>query len=268
MVAACAAWLSFFSAAAADGNLFQLSGYGSFDLSSGYNLYGARYNKEPCYWTYVEVNLTAGKFGSVGASLWQNADMTARRKATMCRMNEWDWSVYYRAGYSFSDDWNLQGEVGHLWYVFPGIDGPLVSSCLSDKEIYGRLRLQNPYVTPYVDWCYDYDLFPGAIFLSGIFREFALPGGFALTPDLMVGGGTKNLIACLYPPYDDRIGGGLTFAQVSVLLSYRFNQFFGVHARLAFVTILDEEIREAIDDDDGDLANDFVWGTIGVDFAF
>ena len=31
-----------------------VSGYGSFDVSSAYVLYGARMNKEPCYWTYGE----------------------------------------------------------------------------------------------------------------------------------------------------------------------------------------------------------------------
>ena len=69
-------------------NDFYVTGYGSFDISSGYILYGARENDEPCYWTYGELSAGYGKFGSLGASVWQNTDMTMRRKDVMRMMNE------------------------------------------------------------------------------------------------------------------------------------------------------------------------------------
>ena len=78
-------------------NDLYVTGYGSFDVSSGYVLYGARSNDEPCYWTYGEINFGYNPWGSVGASLWQNTDMTTRRKDVMRRMNEWDWAVFCRS---------------------------------------------------------------------------------------------------------------------------------------------------------------------------
>lgn len=46
-----------------------VSGFGSFDLSSAYVLYGGRQNKEPCYWTYGELNLNADAWGTLGVDL-------------------------------------------------------------------------------------------------------------------------------------------------------------------------------------------------------
>ena len=64
------------------------------------------------------------------------------------------------------------------------------------------------------------------------------------------------------------VGAGPTFVQAAAQLAYWFNAHFGVHARVAYVTILDAEIREAIDENGGDAAKDFVWGNLGVEFAF
>ena len=249
-------------------NDFYVTGYGSFDVSSGYVLYGARENDEPCYWTYGELNVGYGKWGSLGASLWQNTDMTTRRKDVMRRMNEWDWAAFGRSGIDLTDDWRLALEAGHVWYVYHGVRPEWRDAYKTMEEWYGRVALENPFATPYFEGYYDHQVYKGAFMLGGLRRAFDLPLGLTLTPDLTVGGGTRNYNACMYPPYDGSVAGGITYVQLAGTLAYWFNEHFGIHLKVAYVVLTDNDIRHAVDEEDGAYANDFVWGTVGVDVAF
>ena len=255
--------------AAAEAGL-DVSGYGSFDMSSGYVLYGARINKDPSCWTYGELNVAAGEWGCIGASLWQNTDLTCRRKDTMRRMNEWDWTAYCRSGYSFTEDWRLAGEAGHIWYKYHGLNGPAARSAFKTMmEAYGRLELQNPYVTPYLFAAYDWQVTEGTFATVGVKREIALPLGMTFTPDLTAGGGDDRYLACLYPPWNERdVKGGLSYVQLSGKLAYWFNAHFGIHAQIAYAAIANDRIRSGIGRDGSDYRKQFVWGTVGVDVAF
>ena len=249
-------------------NDFYVTGYGSFDISSGYVLYGARENNEPCYWTYGELNAGYGKVGSLGASLWQNSDMTGRRKDVMRRAGEWDWAVFGRTGIDVADGWRLALEAGHQWYVYAGVKPDYADYYHTMGEWYGRVALKNPFVTPYFEYYYDQLVYKGAFMQGGLRHEFALPLGFTLTPDLTIGGGDRNYNSCMYPPFDGSVAGGITYVQVSALLQYWFNEHFGVHARIAYVSLANGDIRDAVDEYGSPYANDHVWGTIGVDVAF
>lgn len=249
-------------------NDLYVAGYGSFDLSSGYILYVARENDQPCYWTYAELDFGHRVLGALCASLWQNTDMTTRRKETMRRMNEWDWMVFYRGGIDVCDGWRVAVEAGHLWYTYFGVKSAYKDYYHTMEEWAGRVALENPYVTPYFEYYYDHQVYEGAFMQGGLRHEFSLPLGLTFTPDLTVGGGDKNYLECMYPPFDGSVAGGISFVQISGKLAYWFNEHFGVHAMIAFVTIANDDIRGGIDDYGSTYANDFVWGTVGVDFAF
>ena len=249
-------------------NDFYVAGYGSFDVSSGYVLYGARSNDEPCYWTYAELIAGHRTWGAFGASLWQNTDMTTRRKETMRRMNEWDWTAFYRGGIDLSDTWRFAFEAGHVWYVYHGVRPAWRDAYKTMEEWLGRVALENPFVTPYFEYYYDHQVYEGAFMQGGLRHAFALPFDLTLTPDVTVGGGDRNYLACMYPPFDGSVSGGLSFVQVSAKLAYWFNDHFGVHAMAAFVTIANDDIRDGIDRNGAPYANDFVWGMVGVDVAF
>lgn len=254
--------------ASAETNDFSVTGYGSFDLSSSYVLYGARLNDEPCYWTYGELDFGYSPWGSVGVGLWQNTDMTAGRKNVMRRMNEWDWMVYGRSGIDLADGWRLSFEAGHIWYVYHGIKPAWRKYYKTMEDWAGRVTLENPYVTPYFECHYDHQVYEGGFMQGGLRHEFSLPLGLTGTPDLTVGGGSRNYNACLYPPFDGSIAGGISFVQLMGTLSYRFNEHVGVHARIAYVVLADDDIRRAVEEAGGTYANQFVWGTVGVDVAF
>ena len=254
--------------ALAENNEFYVTGYGSFDVSSGYVLYGARSNDEPCYWTYGEVTAGYGKFGALGFSIWQNSDMTGRRQDQMRRMNEWDWAVFYRGGIDLPGDCRLTVEVGHVWYVYGGVKPSYEEYYHTMEEWSARFALENPYVTPYFEYYYDHQVYEGAFMQGGLRHQFELPFGLLLTPDLTIGGGDGNYNACMYPPFDGSVGGGITYVQLKGTLQYWFNDHFGVHLKVAYVSLVNGDIRDAVDASGAPYVNDHVWGTIGVDFAF
>ena len=256
------------TSALAGTNDFTVTGYASFDVSSGYVLYGALENDEPCYWTYGELSFGYKDWVSLGVSLWQNTDTTTRRQETMRRMNEWDWAVFGRTGIDLADDWRLALEAGHVWYVYHGIRPAAADVYHTMEEWYGRVALENPFVTPYFEGYYDHQVYKGAFLQGGLRQTFDLPLGLTLTPDVTIGGGTRNYNACMYPPYDGSVAGGVTYVQLAGTLAYWFSENFGVHLKLAYAVLTDDDIRHAVDAEDGCLANEFVWGTIGVDVAF
>ena len=258
------------STVSANDSMLNVSGYGSFDVSSAYVLYGARMNKEPCYWTYGELNLSAEEWGSIGASLWQNTDITCNRKQTMRRMNEWDWSAYLRSKYDMAEDWRVAFEVGHTWYKYHGVKSSAKSTYKTIMEIYGRIELENPYITPHLFAAYDWRITDGSFAVAGLKRNFELPLGITFTPDFTVGGGDDRYLACMYPPWDENaVKGGISYVQLSGKLSYWFNDNFGIHAQLAYDVITNDRIRSGIDAEDAtNYRKQFVWGTIGIDVAF
>ena len=99
-------------------------------------------------------------------------------------------------------------------------------------------------------------------------HAFALPFDLTFTPDVTVGGGSRNYNMCMYPPFDGSVAGGVTFVQAMGTLAYWFNEHFGVHARVAYVVLTDDDVRHAVSAYGGPYANQFVWGSVGVDFAF
>ena len=255
-------------AASADAGL-DVSAYGSFDVSSAYVLYGARINKEPCYWTYGELNVGGGEWGSIGASLWQNTDITCRRKDSMRRMNEWDWTVYCRKEYAFSENWRLAGEAGHIWYKYHGLRGGAANVFKTMMEIYGRLEIRNPYATPHFFAAYDWQVTDGTFATVGMKRDIALPFGITFTPDLTIGGGDDRYLACLYPPWNEKsVKGALSYIQLSGKLAYWFGDSFGIHAQIAYAAIANGRIRDGIDRDGSDYGKQFAWGSVGIDVSF
>lgn len=256
------------SASATTNDSFTVTGYASFDVASGYILYGSRQNDEPCLWAYGELTVGYGEFGALGVSLWQNTDLTSRRSEVMGKMNEWDWTMFYRGGINLAKGWRFQLEAGHIWYRYHHVRLAYRAAYATMEEWAGRLSLANPYLTPYFECYYDHKVTHGKFMQGGLKRTFEFGDGFSFTPDLTLGGGDKNYNACLYPPYDGSVMGGPTFVQVASTLAYWFNEHFGVHAKIAYVTLVNDDIRSAVDKDGGTLANDFVWGSIGVDFAF
>lgn len=249
---------------------FSVSGYGSFDVSSAYVLYGSRLNKEPCAWTYAELSATDDTWGGVFASLWQNTDLTSRRRAEMRRMNEWDWTAGARTRWAFAEDWALGLEAGHVWYKYHGLNGPAAKAAYQTMmEIFGRLELENPHLTPYLFAAYDWKVTDGTFATVGLKRACPFSCGLVLTPDFTLGGGDDRYLACLYPPWGaGRVKSGLSYVQAALKAAYPLVGPVGLHATLAYCVLVNDRIRSALHEDSSDVSGQFVWGAVGLDVSF
>ena len=240
---------------------------GSFDVLSGYVLYGGRQNDEPCCWTFLNADIGRDALGFFGASLVQNTDFTCRRGEAMRRMNEWDWGVYYRNGIDIAEGWRLQGDINHIWYVYHGVRPGYRKAYATVMEAVARVSLENPYIVPYYMLAYDHRVSKGTYMEGGLRRSFSLPWDLTFTPDLTVGGANRRYLPCIYPAHEDQ-KSCVSYAQLAGKVRYAVNERFGIHGMIAWSSILDDNLRSAIDRSDSCFANDFVWGYIGVDFAF
>lgn len=256
------------SASALGESDFKLTGYASFDVTSGYVLYGGLENDEPCYWSYLELAVKHDDFGSLGAALWQSTDMTTCRKAMMRRMNEWDYYLFYRNSFALSKAAQLNFETGIIWYKFHGLKKEYESFYHTCEEVYVSLALENDFLTPHFHGFYDFKVANDAFFYGGVRRKVELPLGIELMPDVVIGGGGKGHMRILFPPFDGTIDSTLAYFEASLKLGYWFNDYFGIHARVAWVSLLDDDLRRAVRESDSSYKNDYVWGNIGVDFAF
>lgn len=255
------------SCAAAADDAVGVNAYASFDASSAYVLYCARQNKDPCFWTFAEIDLLGGRCGTMALSLWQNTDATSRRKNTMRRMNEWDWRVAYLNVFQIAEDWTLAGEAGHIWYKYHGLRGKEVSKAFATMmELYGRVSLDNPYLTPYLFATFDHRVTEGMFVLAGIKRDFRLSQKLVFTPEITIGGGDDRYLSCLYPAR--KTDAAVACTQLSGRLEYAICRNVALHASLSFSVIADDEIRGAIDEVSSDYAKQFVWGNIGVSVSF
>lgn len=247
-----------------------ISAYASFDISSAYVLYCARQNKEPCFWTYGALDFCGDRLGTLELSLWQNTDMTCRRKETMGRMNEWDWRAAYLNTLEIADGWRINAEIGHIWYKYHGLRGKEASKAYATMmEVYGRLSCENPYLTPYVFAAYDHRVTEGTFALLGVKRSFEMSPRWSFTPELSIGGGDGRYLACLYPPWGgEDVGTSISCSQLSGRLDFKITKSISFYAAMAFSVIVDDEIRQAISRDGSDYANQFVWGNIGVSICY
>lgn len=255
------------ASAAELGNGWKYDFAGAYDVLSGYVLYGGRQNDEPCCWTFLNADFGRDPFGVVGASLVQNTDFTSRRGEMLRRVNEWDWGVYYANGIDIAEGWRLQGDVNHIWYKYHGIRPAYERAYATVMEIVTRLSLENPFVVPYVFVAYDHKISKGTYVEGGLRRDFPLPWDLTFTPDITVGGANSRYLPSIYPTNDGQ-RGCVSYAQLAGKLRYAVNDWLGVHGMVAWVSIVDKGLRDAIDDVDSPYGKDFAWGYVGVDFAF
>lgn len=182
-------------------------------------------------------------------------------------VNEWDWGVYYRNGIDIADGWRLQGDLNHIWYKYHGIRPEYEQAYATAMEIVARISLENPFVVPYFFFAYDHKIRHGAYMEGGLRRDFALPWDLTFTPDVTVGGANASYLPCIYPTSDDQHGCA-SYVQLAGKLRYAVNDWLGVHGMVAWVSIVDNDLRYAIDHTESFYAKDFAWGYVGVDFSF
>ena len=258
-----------------------LSGSVSADLASGYLLYGALLNSEPCLWTDILADASLGDFGYAGLRIWSNSDLTDRRKNGMNKdgfgkmgkaYNENDFYLHYGNSLKLTDDMSLSFEVGHVWFTYHDHrHSDSMKGYASTREINCYLSLDNPIVTPFFFISREYAHVDGTYMEGGLKRDFAVNDQLTLTPSVTLNAMSKHYYANMFPWREkgEPQKSGVTSLMLSLKANYAVNKWFSIHAQGAFVTIVNDEVRDGINNThDTTYMKDFAWGMVGCTFSF
>ena len=264
-----------------------------FDFLSAYVWRNAIQNDEmvmqPCAWA----DLTFFDPFYAGFSVWQNYDLTDRRRDSLRKgLTETDYNVHVGATAWKSDDeeMSLGLELGHEWYDNQFVRDGAGNSYPDTREIYLKANFDNPFVNVYgqVSWMYEDfgDYKQGVHYEIGFNKEFEICDSVTLGADWNVNFGTGHYLSYLYggtrSGYDeagereyDGSSAGFGGTTVKVYLTWQVTEWFSLGGVVAYTGVLNGAYREALGDqgddwyaDGGFYQRDFVWGGLQAKLSF
>ncbi len=242
---------------------------------------------QPCVWA----DLTIADPFYIGFYVWQNYDLTGRRRVSGFRgeWNETDYNIHAGTALWTSDDeeTTLNFEFGHEWYTYV-LHGAWEDGSRKRKdypttyELYVKIDLENPYVTPYAQVSYEYNRVDGVHYELGLRKEIAVSDLFGseneflsqltLSGDVNVNFGTAKYLTYLYDGDDgdeDRLMRGIGGLTAKLGLAWSPCDHFSIGGLLAFTSILNDDARgEFKKMDDCCNSTDLVWGGIQAKLSF
>ena len=242
----------------------------TMDVTSGYLLYGALMNSQPCVQGGVEAGASYDALGRFGVGAWSNSDLTGRRHTFGKAFNENDFYLHYGRAFEISENVSFNFRAMHMWYWYPHSTGHTGKGCPSKRELYLIGSLENPVVVPYVMWTHEWELTDGTYFECGIRRRFEVMNGLSLTPSF-----SENWLSHGYmtifpaPSGEDACERGIGCLRLSLVAEYALTESFRVHARIDYVLLVNDELRGAVDNaSNSPYMKDFAWGSIGCSYSF
>ena len=258
------------------------------DLYTAYVYRNQVYNDRPVAQPCVWADFVALDPFYVGFYIWQNYDLTNRRREEMRgEWNETDYNVHlgWTAWSNDDETMSLTLEAGHEWFVSrvkDDYDKDYASTC----EIYVKAEFETPLVTPYglISRMYRHD--DGTHYELGLKRDFVLmeemPLGESLTlgADWNVNFGSGRYLDYLYgvergydAEEDDFLRGnkdGIGGTTVKLALTWQLCECFSVGGVLAYTSLLNESIRDGYRDSGwyGNYKDDLIWGGVQMKLGF
>jgi len=269
-------------------------GFGNYGFYSGYQLYGSILNTEPTLQGYIEANVNLpwsvgnwDNLGYLGAGFWNNSDLTGKRTADYRRaFNELDPNVHWGKIFWIDDDktWGVNFRTSFIWYCYPITSNRHpVNPYTMDWD--HSFELLNPYVIPYITVVHEYRRTYSNLLQFGVKKPFA---------DIF---GVEGLSACPFIEFvwrdrrygwcftgfgedadGEMIAAGLATMKLELDLTYMFNKWIGVFAKVAYCQNLDPHLRERANEIGGVTPfdtgafygryNEFCWGGVGVCLNF
>ena len=245
---------------------------------------------QPCVWA----DWTVADPFYVGFFVWQNWDLTNRRRNLGYRgeWNETDYNIHAGTALWTSDDeeTRLNFEFGHEWYTYNlhGTWGEDDGGYRKRKdfpttyELYVKMDLENPYVTPYAQVSYEYNRIDGVHYELGLKKEETLSDLFdsenellsqlTLSGDVNVNFGTAKYLTYLYDgdtEDDDIVKRGIGGITAKLGLTWAPCDHFSIGGLLAFTSILNNRARDEFDKMDACCDNtEQVWGGFQAKLSF
>ena len=241
----------------------------TMDVTSGYLLYGALMNSQPCAQGGVEAGAAYGGLGRFGVGAWSNSDLTGRRATFGKAFNENDFYLHYGRAFEIAEDVSFNLRAMHMWYWYPHSTGRTRKGCPSKRELYLIGSFENPYVVPYCMWTHEWELTDGTYFECGLRRRCEVAEGFSFTPSVS-GNWLSHGYMTIFPapPGERSCEAGVGCLRVSLLAEYVVTAHFSIHARIDYVSLVNDELRGAVRDAKSPYMNDFAWGSVGCSYSF
>lgn len=261
-----------------------------FDYFSAYVWHNAVQNDrmvmEPCVWG----DLTYFDPFWAGFSIWQNYDLTDRRRESYRHgLTETDYNVHVGVVAWASEDGalGLEAEIGHEWYDNLGVHRDSVDSQTDSAEVYAKLTFKNPVVEVYGLASYMYkdfgDYLPGMYYELGFKREIdlcsdleCLPKGdlldsLTLGADWTVGFGDNRYNNYIFGTPHQGFGG----TTLKFYLNWGITEWVKLCGTIAYTGVINGAQRDSLADlgsdygwDGDNYARDLLWGGVSLKFEF
>jgi hypothetical protein len=224
----------------------------TLDLYSAYVWRGVVINDRPVWQPGATVSYATGDYGTFSANVWANFDVTDRTgHRTGGGLNEIDYTLSYAI-----DVGPVSLAAGHIWYTFPKASGQDYFS--STREVYATAQYNNDIVNPFVKVYYDYDLIEGFYGNAGLNKSVDITDRFSVGSEVSVGAGDDDYMA----GYFAADNAGLADFNAAVFCSYALTDNLSVGARLAWMSVIDDDARDNAAD------TDIVWGGVNLAASF
>ena len=237
---------------------------------------------QPCVWA----DLTCFEPFWLGFSIWQNYDLTDRRRSAFkYGINETDYNVHFGATIWESEDAESSFglELGHDWYTYYGVDDR--ASYPDTSEVYLKATFDNPFVNVYGQVSYMYgdygDYLQGVHYEIGFNKEVEVVESLTAGVDWNVNFGDGRYLEYLYGTAADGVShpdSGIGGTTVKLYLVWDITDWMSLGGTVAYTGVLNGSARQSLGDAGnvdyfGDGSNDmyprdFFWGGINLKLKF
>ncbi len=260
------------------------------DIYTAYIYRNQAYNDRPVVQPCIWADFTALDPIYFGFYVWQNYDLTNRRRSDMRgEWNETDYNVHIGATVWSNEDesMSLTLEAGHEWFV-SNVKSEYSKDYASACEIYLNAEFETPYITPYGRISRMYRYSDGTHYEAGLKHEMVLceemPFGESLSLgiDWNVNFGSGKYLDYLYgvgrnyvaadDEFERGSKGGIGGTTLKFSLTWQICENFSLGGVLAYTSLLNETIRGSYRDSGwywgSHYDSDIVWGGVQAKLSF
>jgi len=236
------------------------------EVDSAYVYHGAVLNDRPIGTLYPYFDFDLTDDWSIGAAMYVVSDLSNRRHPEGLR--EWnerdyeihtDYTLWQSEHEKEEDQWKLTIQGGYYWETFTvhgnyyDEDGKVDYRKRKDYPTIhyaiAKLKLENPFVTPFVNGYYEFVQIHSLILETGLEKSFGfdeLFGNEALSDwslDLSVtlDGGHKRFINGCYSTMDAKTG--LVCGEARAAVNWEFNDYLTFTGYVAYTGLLNSRVK-------------------------
>lgn len=236
----------------------------SSQIGSAYQLYGAMFNDEP-YWAYsTSVDFEIPDSCSIGVGSWTMNDLTTTHKDFHPRWNnETDIDVHLFRCFYLTESIAINAYLGHVWFLFHSKE-----RWASQRSFVWGVELDNPILTPTLNFEYEYAYLPALYMEGGVKRRFQIGDRIHITPSFSMSAMGENFKYSFFPSSGKSFQDGLCAVFAKLKGEWRVISYMTLYAQITYCTILDEDIRKGIDSVSSTYKKDFATIEAGVSLSF